>query len=179
MISRYIFLKGDLEISALALRAEYSPKNSFMANQTTILVPIRYPITDHSSRTLTAADQLAREHTPADLRVLHVNLFQISGNIQTDEITRAIAPILNGIETSVVTRGGFFVEEIILEEATRSDADIIVVGKNQKTMWRRVLSRIAGNEPAVASFLQENVNEGVDVVEIDTGTEAILADGGE
>lgn len=150
-----------------------------MAKQTTILVPIRYPLTDHSSRTLTAANQLVQEHAPADLLVLHVNLFQNTGNTKKDEITRAIAPILNGIKTSVITRKGFLVEETILEEATRSGADIIVIGKNQKATWRRVLSRISGNQPAVATFLQENVDESVEVVEVNTDAEAVLADSGE
>lgn len=171
-----MFSKCDSGTIILASRARCSPENSSMADQTTILVPIRYPITDYGSRTLTAAKQLAQKHAPADLLVLHVNLFQNNENIQIDEITRAIAPILNGTESSVIIRRGFLVEEIILEEATRFDADIIVIGKNQKAVWRRVLSQLTGNELAVTSFLQENVNDQIDVVEVNTGAKAVLAD---
>jgi len=107
-----------------------------------------------------------------------VNLFQSGETTQTAEITRAVTPILNGPEASVVTRRGFLVEEVILEEATWTGADILVLGTNQKATWRRLLSRLAGNEPAVASFLEANVNEQIEVVKVDPRSEAVLADGG-
>lgn len=147
-----------------------------MADQTTILVPIRYPLTDHSSRTLAAAGRLASERAPATVRVLHVNLFQNSADVQTRELTRAISSVLDGVDASVIMRQGFLVEKIILEEATYSDADVIVVGTSQKATWRQLLSRVIGNDPAVSSFLHENTTDDVEIAEIDTAALAPAAD---
>jgi K+-sensing histidine kinase KdpD len=142
-----------------------------MADLTTVLVPIRYPLTDQSSQTLAAAGRLAQDHTPADLRVLHVNLYQNSNSTQTSELTRAISSTLDDVEASVTTRQGFLVEEVILEEATQIDADIVVVGANQRATWRKILSRVLENGPAVGLFLRENVTADTEVMEVDTTTE--------
>jgi K+-sensing histidine kinase KdpD len=147
-----------------------------MPDQTTILVPIRYPLTDNSARTLAAAGRLAHDHAPAELRVLHVNLFQNEDNTQTEELTRAISSTLEGVEASVTTRRGFLVEEVILEEATQIDADIVVIGANQRAIWRRFLSRLLQNDPEVGSFLRENTTDEIEIIEVDTTAETPTAE---
>lgn len=142
-----------------------------MADLTRILVPIRYPLTDQSAQTLAAAGRLAHDHAPADLRVLHVNLYQTGDRTQTEELTRAISSTLDGVEASVTTRQGFLVEEVILEEATQTDTDIIVVGANQQATWQKILSRILRNGPAVGAFLRENTAVDTDVMEVDPAAE--------
>ncbi|WP_336022823.1 universal stress protein [Halobellus salinisoli] len=142
-----------------------------MADLTTILVPIRYPLTDQSAQTLAAAGRLAHNHKPADLRVLHVNLYQTGDNTQTRELTQAISSTLDGVEASVTTRQGFLVEEVILEEATQIDTDIIVVGANQQATWQKLLSRLLQNGPAVGTFLRENTTAGTEVLEVNTAVE--------
>lgn len=142
-----------------------------MADLTTILVPIRYPLTDRSAQTLAAAGRLAHDHTPADLRVLHVNLYQKRDKTQTRELTRAISSTLDDVEASVTTRQGFLVEEVILEEASQIDTDIIVVGANEQAIWRKILSRVLQNGPAVGPFLRENVPIDTEIMEVDTATE--------
>lgn len=149
-----------------------SSQGASLAARTTILVPIRYPLTDESAQTLAAAGRLAQQHAPTDLWVLHVNLYQFDDKTQTEELTRAISSTLDDVDASVSTRRGFLVEEVILKEATQINADVVVVGANQRTRLRRLLSRVLGNEPDVGSFLQENAPDGVEVVEVDTGTKA-------
>jgi K+-sensing histidine kinase KdpD len=139
-----------------------------MTDPTTILVPIRYPLTDQSARTLAAAGRLAHDHAPADLRVLHVNLYQTGDNTQTAELTRSISSTLEGVEASVTTRQGFLVEEVILEEATQIDADIVVVGANQQPTWRRLLRRLLQNDPEVSSFLHDHTTADTEIMEVDT-----------
>lgn len=141
------------------------------SDRTTILVPIRYPLTDASSRTLAVAGRLAHERVPADLTVLHVNLMQANGDIQTRELTQAISSVLDDVEASVITRRGFLVEEVILTEATHLGADVIVIGANRKSTWRQYLSQLIGNEPNVNSFLRENTAGEVEIVEVDLSTE--------
>lgn len=138
-----------------------------MSEQTTILVPIRYPLTEASSRTLTAAERLAIERAPAELRVLHVNLFQNNERTKPSEILRAISSVLDEIEATVSTRRGFMVEEVILAEARAINADVVVVGENQKAAWRRFLSRIAGNTPDIGSFLRQNIGSEIEIKEVD------------
>lgn len=143
-----------------------------MSDQTTILVPIRYPLTDKSARTLAAAGRLAHDHAPANLIVLHVNLYQTADNTKTEELTRAISSTLDGVEASVITRRGFLVEEVILDEATQIDADIVVVGADQRATWRSILSRLLGNEPAVGSFLRDHSTEDIEILEVDAADES-------
>ncbi|AEN06541.1 universal stress protein [Halolamina sp.] len=142
-----------------------------MTEHTTILVPIRYPLTDQSTQTLAAAGRLAHDHTPADLRVLHVNLYQTGDDTQTTELTRAISSTLDGVEASVITRQGFLVEEVILEEASQIDADIVVVGTNQQATWRRLLRRLLQNDPNVGTFLRDHTTKDTDIMEVDTAAE--------
>lgn len=141
-----------------------------MTDNTTVLVPIRYPLNEESARTLAAAGQLAQQHSPADLLVLHVNLFQTNENIQTEELTRAISSVLDDVNANVITRRGFFVEETILEETEELDADFVVVGVDQTTIWRRLIRRVLGNVPAISSYLRANETTGVEVVEVDMET---------
>ena len=139
-------------------------------DRTTILVPIRYPLTDESARTLGMAGRLAQKHAPSDLRVLHVNLYHSGRETKTVELTRAISSTLAGVETEVTTRRGFLVEEVILKDATQMGADIVVVGTNQQPWFRRLVSRVFGSEPDVSSFLRENTSDSVAVVDVDTTT---------
>jgi nucleotide-binding universal stress UspA family protein len=142
-----------------------------MTDRTTILVPIRYPLTDPSAQTLAAAGRLAHDHAPADLRVLHVNLYQTGDKTQSTELTRAISSTLDGVEASVTTRQGFLVEEVILEEATQIDADIVVVGANQQPTWRRFLRRLFQNDPEVSTFLHDHTTDDIDILEVGTTAE--------
>ena len=146
-----------------------------MRDQTTILVPIRYPLTDQGARTLAAAGRMAHEHAPADLRVLHVNLLQNGSNTQTAELTQAISSTLDDVEALVSTRQGFLVEEIILEEATQIDANVIVVGTNQRAVWRRVLSRLLGNGTEVGAYLRDHTPTEIEILEVDESTDTPIA----
>lgn len=141
-----------------------------MTKSTRILVPIRYPLHDESARTLATAGRLAQHHAPADVFALHVNLFQTNENIQTAELTRAISSVLDDVTASVITRRGFFIEEIILEEAEGLDADVVVVGAEKKAVWRQLLRRLLGNHPSVCSYLKNHITEQIEVIEVDRTT---------
>lgn len=146
-----------------------------MTEQTTILAPIRYPLTDESARTLAAAGRVAHDNTPAELRVLHVNLFQTNDNTQSEDLTRAISSTLDDVDASVHTQRGFLLEEVILEEAEDINADIVMIGKSQQPVWRRFLNRILRDDPAVGSFLRERTTDDVEIVEVDTASQRHLS----
>lgn len=130
-----------------------------------VLVPIRYPLSSQSIQTLEYASQLIHDHDEGTLLILHVDLFHKMETPQRAEIKQAIAPIVGEHESQVILRRGFLVEKVILEEASRLNTDRIAIGKNRKARWRRLLSRLTGNDPAIASYLRENTSAVIDVVE--------------
>lgn len=135
------------------------------ANKTTILAPIRYPLTKASTQTLTFANNLLGLEDKGEIYVLHVNLFQNGDRTRRKDIQQAISPLFEDHTPNVITRSGFFVEETISTEATEIGADIIIVGRSQKPKWRRLISALIGNEPAVEAHLREQTNATVEVVE--------------
>lgn len=138
-----------------------------MSDRTTVLVPIRYPLTDESARTLDAAGRIAADHDDVEVVVVHVDRFQNNEDTETGELTRAIRAVLDDVDTAVITRRGFFVEEVLLEEAQALEADVIVVGASQTARWRRLLRRLLGNDPAVGTYLRQETSDDVEVVEVD------------
>lgn len=142
-----------------------------MTETTTILVPIRYPLTAASARTLQEAGRIAREREPAELIAIHVDLFQNNGDTGKYELGRAVATVLDGVDASVITRRGFFVEEVILEEAEAVGADVVVVGADGTPRWRRLIRRLIRDDPAVGAYLRRELTDVVEVVEVDTATD--------
>lgn len=136
--------------------------------ETTILVPIRYPLTDDSARTLAEAGRIADEQSPVELVVIHVDRFQNNEATKAVELTRAISSVLDDVDAGVVTRRGFFVEEVILEEAEVLEADVVVLGADGTPRWRRLFRRVLGNDPAVGAYLRDELTDDVEIVEIDT-----------
>lgn len=131
----------------------------------TILVPIRYPLTDPSARTLERAEQIADERDAKELIVLHVDVFQRTRSVTASEIYEAIAPLVADRPVSVNVNRSFLVEEAILEEAESIPADVIVLGQSRKSVWRRVLDRLVGNDYRVAPFLCDRTGSEIIVVE--------------
>lgn len=136
-----------------------------MTEQMTILTPIRYPLTVQSTQTLAHAEQLAStaDTEQAHLLVLYVNLLHHHDDVQQAEIRQAINPLLDEVPVSVLTRRGFLVEEVILEEARHFEVDCIVVGENQRPRWRRLLTWLLRSEVELAPFLQKNTRSDVAV----------------
>jgi K+-sensing histidine kinase KdpD len=136
-------------------------------SRTTLLVPIRYPLTDDSARTLAAGGRLASERAPANLVVLHVDLLHRQESTKTAELARAIDATLEGVATRVTTRQGILVEREIVESVRQWDADAVVLGERHDATWRRYLRRLFRREQGVANYLSSHVPPGVEVLEVD------------
>ena len=149
-----------------------------MTETTTVLVPVRYPLTDASARTLEEAARLAAAEPDPQLLVLHVDPLQSSVKTRASDMYHAVAAHVGEVETEVLTRRGFFVEEVILEEAEANRADVVVVGADRAATWRRLLGRLLRNDPAVGSYLRAETAERTEVVEVEptTGSPADAAD---
>ena len=123
---------------------------------TRVVVPVRYPLTEHSRATLAEAISIAGERT-AELTVLHVDLYQQGDDVTRAELKRAAEAAFDSIERArYVVRRGFLVEETILEEVAADDADIVVIGSKQVSRWRQMLRRVI-DDPDIESYLKEKL----------------------
>jgi nucleotide-binding universal stress UspA family protein len=124
---------------------------------TLVVVPVRYPLSEHSEATLQRAIDLAAEED-ADLTVFHVNLYQNSKRVKRAQLKAAVERTFGRLpNTRYVVRSGFLVEETILDEVAAEGADYVVIGRKQAGRWRRMLRSIV-DEPDVESFLREKLD---------------------
>lgn len=124
---------------------------------TRVVVPVRYPLTDHSKSTLAEAIRVASEKD-ATLSVLHVNLYQNNGRVTRTELKTAVEDAFGHLpRTRYVVRSGLLVEETILDEIVSERADAIVIGQKQTGRWREVIRRLL-DDPNLERFLEEEVD---------------------
>ncbi len=124
---------------------------------TQIVVPVRYPLSEHSRATLTEAINLA-EKKEASLTILHINLYQNGKRVTRSQLKDAVESEFGRLQNARYSvRSGLLVEESILEEIAAEEADIVVIGKNQVGRWRQMIRRIT-DDPDVESYLRERVN---------------------
>jgi nucleotide-binding universal stress UspA family protein len=124
---------------------------------TQAVVPVRYPLTEHSRATLAEAIETARADDAA-LTVLHVNLYQNGGTVTRSQLKEAVEREFGPLEnTRFVVRKGFLVEETILEEVAAEGADVVVIGKKQVSRWRDMVRRLV-DDPDIEHFLAEELD---------------------
>lgn len=129
-----------------------------------ILVPVRYPLSDHSRATLERAVELAEERETT-LIVLHVNLYQNGEHVTRGELKRAVEGVVGQrpfIRYSIAN--GFLVEETILEEVVSEEAETVVIGHKLVGRWRRALNRLL-DDPDIAEYLEDRVDSEVVLVQ--------------
>jgi nucleotide-binding universal stress UspA family protein len=120
---------------------------------TRVVVPVRYPLTEHSERTLAEAIRIADERDAA-LTVLHVNLYQRGREVSRADLKRAVEAEFGRVKHArYVVREGFLVEETILEEVAAEEADVVVIGHKQVGRWRQMLQKLTSN-PDIDGYLR-------------------------
>ncbi len=131
---------------------------------TLVVVPVRYPLTKHSRRTLERAIEVARERDAA-LTVLHVDLYQNGKKVRRTDLKNAVEEQFGRIEnTRYVVRTGFLVEESILDEVAAENADAVVIGTRQASRLRRIFRRFTDN-PDIDRYLRTHLDCDVITVE--------------
>jgi nucleotide-binding universal stress UspA family protein len=124
---------------------------------TRVVVPVRYPLTEHSLATLDEAIGLAEEHG-AELTILHVNVYQNDHRVTRTELKRAVEREFGRLKNCrFVVRPGFLVEETILDEVAAEEADYVVIGRKQAGRWRRMIRRLV-DDPDVESYLRKKLD---------------------
>jgi len=122
-----------------------------------VVVPVRYPLTPRSRRTLEHAVRIAEERD-ADLTVVHVALYQLDRDVTRTELKAAVERAVGRLPRArYVVRRGFLVEQTILDEVAAEDADVVVVGRAQVGRFRRLLRRVL-DEPDIEGFLRREVD---------------------
>ena len=124
---------------------------------TRVVVPVRYPLSKHSRRTMERAIEVARERDAA-LTVLHVDLYQRGRTVTRSELKRAVEAEYGALSNArYVVRPGFLVEETILEEVAAEGADVVVIGEKQVGRWRQAVRRLVG-DPDIEAYLREELD---------------------
>ncbi|MFC6904080.1 universal stress protein [Halalkalicoccus tibetensis] len=120
---------------------------------TRVVVPVRYPLSNRSKRTVERALEVADEDDAA-LTVLHVNLYQNGHPITRAELKREVEGAFGRLRrVRYVVRSGFLVEETILDEIAAEDADVVVIGHRQASRWKRLIGRLT-RDPDIETFLK-------------------------
>lgn len=130
----------------------------------TILVPIRYPLTDQNRRTLDRAIEL-REENGSDLVVFHVDLVQHGPSVRRRDLRTAVRREFGPIEAEYRVRKGIVLEEAIVDEAAGSEADVIVIGSCHHGRLRKTLRRVFRTYVDLQSVLKEELDVDVEVVQ--------------
>ncbi|MFB1063891.1 universal stress protein [Natrinema sp. H-ect4] len=129
-----------------------------------VVVPVRYPLSKHSRRTLERAIEVAREREAA-LTVLHVDLYQNGKKVTRLDLKNAVERAYGRLEnTRYVVRTGFLVEESILDEVAAEQADAVVIGSKQASRLRRIFQRFTDN-PDIDRYLRSHLDCEVITVE--------------
>ena len=130
----------------------------------TVIVPVRYPLSEHSRGTLEEAIKAANERD-AELVVLHVNLYHNGSQVKRVDLKRAVEREFGRLpNTRYNVVRGFLVEETIMEEVAAEQADLVVIGHEQIGRWRRAFNRLV-DDPDIADYLESRVDCDVLVVQ--------------
>ncbi|OUJ19010.1 Nucleotide-binding protein UspA family [Methanonatronarchaeum thermophilum] len=134
-----------------------------------VLAPVRYPILEQGRRTLIKAKEIALENE-AELVILYVNLFQDGDDIKKIELRREVERLIDGYPAQYIIKEGFLVEEVILDEIVRQNPDLVVLGKNQESKWKRLLKSLIKTEanryfPNVEKYIKDRADTEIIVVD--------------
>ena len=120
---------------------------------TLIVVPVRYPLSEHSAATLREAIAISEDRN-AELTVLHVDLYQNSHTVTRTDLKRAVESEFGELNnTRYVIRQGFLLEETILEEIVGENADLVVIGSKQAGRWQQMVQKLR-SDPDIGDYLR-------------------------
>ncbi|WP_436910659.1 universal stress protein [Halosimplex marinum] len=124
---------------------------------TQVVVPVRYPLSEHSRATLSRAIEITEERG-GQLTVLHVNQYQDNHQPTRRDLKDAVEREFGRLsDARYVVRQGLLVEETLLDEIVAEDADIVVIGKKQAGRWRRMIRRLV-DDPDIETFLRDELD---------------------
>ncbi|ATW89901.1 universal stress protein family protein [Halohasta litchfieldiae] len=137
---------------------------------TLVVVPVRYPLSAHSTATLAEAIRISNDRG-AELSILHVDLYQDTNHVSRTELKTAVEREFGDLQQArYVVRRGFLVEETILEEIAAEKADVVVIGSGQASQWKRMVRKLL-SDPDIGAYLREKLDCTVITVDADGRTD--------
>jgi K+-sensing histidine kinase KdpD len=134
-------------------------------SETTILVPVRYPLEEQNVRTIKKALDIAEQQGDAVLSILHINVIHKNERVTRDDLVSAVESKFGRLANArYEVSKAFLLEEAILNEAIQQKAEYVVIGKDRRARWRRILSSLLGKNVHIESFLQKHLNANLVVV---------------
>ena len=130
---------------------------------TTTLVSVRYPLTDDGHRTIRRGLSYVEDETDS-LIILHVRLLQNGSRLTRHELQTAVEAAVGAIPAHYTVRQGYMLEEAILDEAARQNADRVLVGKTKRGRLRRRLGQLLGLYPDLEAELRRSLDTKLEVV---------------
>ena len=128
----------------------------------TTLVPVRYPLTADSYRTIQRGRELTDDGE--SLIVLHISLLQNGERATRSELQAAVEGELGEIGAHYIVRQGYVLEEAIIDEAARQNADRVLVGKTKRGRFRRWVGQLLGLYPDLEAALTEHLGTRLEIV---------------
>lgn len=131
----------------------------------TLLVPVRYPLTDPSVETVAHAADLAAEFDDASLYVLHVNLIHKGESVTPNELRAAVERELESPPSaSHNVTNAFLLDEAILNETAQVGADYVVIGRTLRGRLRQLVVDRLNLGVDLASVLDDHLDAELVVV---------------
>jgi Universal stress protein family. len=90
-------------------------------------------------------------------------LLQNGEKISRNELQQAVEAEFGEIQAHYIVRQGYVLEEAIIDEVARQDADYVVVGKTRRGRLQRWLGRLLGLYPDLEAELSTQLNVELEV----------------
>ena len=98
------------------------------------------------------------------LIVLHISLLQNGERATRSELQAAVEGELGEIGVHYIVRRGYVLEEAIIDEAARQNADRVLVGKTKRGRFRRWVGQLLGLYPDLEAALTEHLGTRLEIV---------------
>lgn len=129
----------------------------------TVLAPVRYPLTEKSKNTVRRAIEIVEERPETHLVVLHVNLLQRGDHVTRADLRQTVKRDFGNVDADYRVRDGVMLEEALIDEAARSNADVVVIGEDDENRLLESIQRILGADADLESALREQLDVEVEV----------------
>lgn len=132
---------------------------------TTILVPIRYPPSEHSYRTIERGLEHIAEDDNGMLIIIHVRLLQHGRHVSRQDLRESVYQRFGEIPAHFAVRTGYIVEEAIIDEAAQQRVDRVVIGASKTRSLRRKIGSLLGLWPDLEDALEDGLDAELETVE--------------
>jgi K+-sensing histidine kinase KdpD len=124
-----------------------------------LLVPIQFPMTEDSIRTVSQAMDLANQLDDPHIYILHVNLAYRGKPVKRPELQRSVEAAVGFLpHASYHVRDAQLLEEAIIDEAKQQGVDYVIIGHSQRARWRRALATRLNMTVDLESFLPQHLD---------------------